>query len=139
MKDDAKKKTTEITTKPVLQFIVLCDGVSRPDQRGKISFIGVFDKFLRPGIIPHFSIAVGWKNGKGNFKFKMKLLTPDLKSLFETPDLNFKLNHETEAVRMNFDIEGINFATPGVYWIEVLLDGDTIQSIPLPVEKGASA
>ena len=66
MKGNAKKVKDEIV-KPTLQYLVLCDAVSMPDQRGKVSFIGVFDKFLRLGIIPHFAIAVGWKNGKGNF------------------------------------------------------------------------
>ena len=70
MKGNAKKVKDEIV-KPTLQYLVLCDAVSMPDQRGKVSFIGVFDKFLRLGIIPHFAIAVGWKNGKGNFKFNI--------------------------------------------------------------------
>lgn len=121
---------------PSLQFIILCDGVSMPDQRGKVSFIGVFDKFLRPGTIPHFAIVLGWKNGKGDHKFKMRLLDPDLKQLLETPDMELHLKHETESARADLNIDGMNFSKPGVYWVEVVLNDETIQSLPLPVEAG---
>ena len=123
MKGNAKKVKDEIV-KPTLQYLVLCDAVSMPDQRGKVSFIGVFDKFLRLGIIPHFAIAVGWKNGKGNFKFNIKLLDPELNLLFETPEMELPLTHETQAAPAYLSIDGMNFAKPGVYWIEVLLDNE---------------
>lgn len=134
MKKHKKEETEQI--KPSLQFVVLCDGVTNPDQRGKVSFIGIFDKFLRPGIIPHFSIAVGWKNGKGDFIFKLRLLNPDLKQLLMTPEMKLHLDHETASARADLNIDGMNFLKPGVYWVEVLLDEQTVQSIPLPVEPG---
>lgn len=130
-----KEKKIELIS-PTLQFIVLCDGVSMPDQRGKVSFIGVFDKFLRPGVIPHFSIAIGWKNGRGDYKFKMRLLDPDLKQLLETPDMELHLKHETESARADLNIDGMNFSRAGVYWVEIILNGETVQSLPLPVEAG---
>lgn len=135
-----KKQKDKIDTnqvKPSLQFIIPCDGVSAPDPRGKVSFIGVFDKFLRPGIIPHFTIAVGWKNGKGDYKFKLRLLDLELKQLLETPDMELHLKHETDSARVDLNIEGMNFAKPGVYWIEILLDNETVQSLPLPVEANS--
>lgn len=133
MKSKEKPTRSEIV-KPSLQFLVLCDAVSTQDQRGKVSFIGVFDKFLRTGIIPHFAITTGWKNGKGDFKFKIRLLDPNLKQIFETPEMEFHLKHETEAARADLNIDGMKFANPGVYWIEVVLDNETIQSVPLSVE-----
>lgn len=130
------KKTTPAIN-PSLQFLVLCDGVSQPDQRGKVSFIGVFDKFLRTGVIPHFVVAMSWKNGKGSHKFKLKLLDPDLNQIFITPDMNMQLKHETESARAFLSVDGMNFSKPGVYWIEVLLNDETVQSVPLPVEKNS--
>ncbi len=121
---------------PSLQFAVLCDGIVGPDQRGKVSFIGVFDKFLKPGVIPNFALAIGWKNGKGNFKFKVKLLDPELNQLFETHEMDVILKYETDAGRAFLNIGGMNFSKAGVYWIEILLDNETVQSIPIPVEEG---
>lgn len=129
-----KKRTESVI--PILQFVILCDMVSPPDQRGKVSFIGVFDKFLRPGVIPHFSVAVGWKNGKGEHKFKMRVLDPDLKQMVEIPEMQLHLKHETESARADLNIDGMNLAKAGVYWIEIVLNEETIQSIPLPVEAG---
>lgn len=136
VKNAANKQGEKI--KPVLQFAVLCDGITAPDQRGKVSFIGIFDKFIRPGIIPHFSLALGWKNGKGTFNHKVRLLNPDLKQLLESPDLPIELKHETQSARNVIDFNGMDFSKPGVYWVEILLEGETIMSIPLPVDKEVS-
>jgi len=140
VKINMKKKKENIieVTNPVLQFIVFCDGVSVPDQRGKVSFIGVFDKFLRPGVMPHFTIAIGWKNGRGDHKFKIRLLDPDLKQLLESPDMDLHLKHETASARADLNIDGMNFPNAGVYWVEIILNGETVQSLPLPVESGAT-
>ncbi|KKS12570.1 MAG: hypothetical protein UU67_C0049G0014 [Candidatus Daviesbacteria bacterium GW2011_GWB1_41_5] len=132
-----KKNKDKITnsTIPQLQFAVLCDGVTALDQRGKISFVGVFDKFLRPGIIPHFSLVIGWKNGRGMFNQRVKFLDPDLKQILETPDMPIELKHETDGTRSILNIDGMNFTSPGVYWIEILLEKETVLSIPFAVEK----
>ena len=131
---------TNDTTRPQLLFAVLCDGVTAPDQRGKISFVGVFDKLLRAGIIPHFSLAIGWKNGRGKFNQRVKILDPDLKLMFETPDMPIVVNHEAEGANSILNIDGMNFTVPGVYWIEILLEKETTLSIPLAVgENVASA
>lgn len=131
-----KKVETEERINPILQFAVLCDGVTEPDQRGKVSFIGIFDKFLRPGVIPHFALALGWKNGKGVFNHRIRLLDPDLKKILESPDMKFQLTHETQAARSVINLDGMNFSKPGVYWIEILLEQEAVLSIPLPVDAG---
>lgn len=130
-----EKPVTNEQIRPQLQFAVFCDGVTPPDQRGKVSFIGIFDKFLRPGIIPHFTLCLGWKNGKGHFVQSFRILDPNLKELLKSPDLPVDVKHETDSVRNVINIDGINFPTPGVYWIEILLEGETVTSIPLAVEN----
>lgn len=133
--DKKEKKIPEEKVVPILQFAVLCDGIAGPDQRGKVSFIGVFDKFLKPGIVPNFILALGWKNGKGHFKAQVKLLDPDLNQIFITPELDLIHKHETDAGRTFLNIAGMDFKKPGVYWVEILLNTETILSIPLPVEE----
>lgn len=123
---------------PSLQFSILCDGVAKPDQRGKLSVIGIFDEVLMPAIVPHFSLVLCWKKGIGKFKSQVKILDPKLKVMVSTPKVEVVLNHETQPGNQIFNFEGVNFAKAGVYWIEVVLDGETVQSIPVPVRKNAN-
>jgi len=126
-----KQKQASSVVLPQLQFAVLCDGATAPDQRGKISLVGIFDRFLRIGIIPHFSLVLGWKNGKGKFSRKVRFLDPDLKQIFETPEMEIKLEHETSGAREILNIDGINLQKTGVYWIEIILEKETVLSIPI--------
>lgn len=128
-------KNKEEIQKPMLQFAVLCDGVA-PVEKGKVAFVGVFDNFVKPTVVPHFALALGWKGGKGKFKHKVKFLDPDLNQMFETPEMEFELKHETSGARNVVNFDGMHFPKAGVYWIEILLERETIMSIPLPVMKG---
>lgn len=130
-KNNSKEKIT-----PNLQYAILCDGVTPPDQRGKVSFIGVFDKFLRSGVVPNFTLVIGWKNGKGTHTSKIRFLNPDLQEILQTPEISFTLKDETEPSKAILNLGQMNFSVPGVYWIEILMNDETIQSIPLPVEDG---
>jgi len=132
-----QKKANKTSKKiaPILQFAVLCDGVTKSDKRGKIAFIGVFDNFLRPTVIPHFALALGWKGGKGKFVHKVRFLNPELKEMLQSPEMEFVLKHETQGARNVVNFEGMNFPSPGVYWVEIILDGKNVMSIPLPVLK----
>lgn len=133
----AKEKKTDQTVNPILQFAVLCDGVTAPDQRGKVAFVGVFDNFLRPTLVPHFTLALGWKGGKGKFTHKIRFLDPDLTQMFESPKMEFELKHESQGARSIINFDGLSFSKPGVYWIEIFLGDNSIMSIPLPVlEEG---
>lgn len=129
-----EKKHDEKQISPVLQYLVLCDNVL-PDKNNKISLVGIFDRFLQPTVIPHFCIAMRWKKGVGSHKFCVKLLDPDLKEIFTTPNIDLTLRHETDSASVVLNIDGMNFNRSGVYWVEVFLNNETIQSIPIPVDE----
>ena len=118
--------------KPVLQFSVLCDGVASPDT--KAVFIGVFSSFIRPGNMAPFFVVNRWIYGKGDFRQKVAIKTPDLKHVIhEAPERKFSLKEEFGAHNIVNGFVNVNFEKPGVYWVEVSLDDEVVMSYPLPV------
>ncbi len=117
---------------PTLQFCVLCDNISNPPD-GKPVFSGVFDKIIRPSILPQFFIALRWINGFGEHKTTIKILDPELKAIFNSPDILFKLTHLVSSNDNILRFANFNFSKSGVYWIEILLDNETHSAFPLPV------
>lgn len=129
-KDEVK---TEETNKPVLQFSVLCDGVAK-GPGNKPVLIGVFNNFVRTGVIPQFFIVNRWIYGKGTFKQKIAIKDPDLaKSVAEVADQEFTLPDETTPVDLLSGFVNVNFEKSGVHWVEVSIDGEVVLSYPLPV------
>lgn len=133
----AKSKNTEAkieeTNKPVLQFSVLCDGVAK-GPGNKPVLIGVFNNFVRIGIIPQFFIVNRWIYGKGTFKQKIAIKDPDLtKSVTEVINQEFTLPDETTPVDLLSGFVNVNFEKGGVYWVEISVDDEVVLSYPLPV------
>ena len=126
-------QTIEKTSKPVLQFSVLCDGVAK-GQAGKPVFIGVFDNFVRTGVIAQFFIVNRWIYGKGKFKQKIDIKDPELnKNVVEIADQEFDLLSETSPANIITALVNAKFEKPGVYWVEVYLNNELVMSYPLPV------
>ena len=125
--------TPEESLEPTLQFCVLCDVVAG-GPGGKPAFIGVFDQFRRLGPIPQFFIVLRWINGLGSHSSSIRLLDPDLNSIFEPPEKHpMTLRWRTDVATVQFGIVNFQFPQPGVYWVEVLLNERSYASIPLPV------
>jgi len=126
----------EESLEPTLQFCVLCDVVARGPS-GKPAFIGVFDQFRRLGPIPQFFIVLRWIDGLGSHFSSMRLLDPDLNTIFEPPEKHpMTLKRRTDVATTQFGIVNFQFPQSGVYWVEVLLNEQSYASIPLPVFDG---
>lgn len=124
---------TEEMSKPVLQFSVLCDGVTK-GQSSKPVFIGIFDNFAHAGVIPQFFIANRWIYGKGKFKQKITIKSPELNSnIIEVANQEFILQNETSPANIFSGFVNVNFEKAGVYWVEIFLDDKLVMSYPLPV------
>ena len=132
-KNNTKQPAAEEKSKPILQFSVLCDGVAK-GQGGKPVFIGIFDNFVRTGVIPQFFVANRWIYGKGKFKQKIAIKDPELKSsIAEVADQEFVLQNETGPANIISGFVNVNFEKAGVYWVEITLDDELVMSYPLPV------
>jgi len=122
-------------TRPSLNFTILCDDV-RQEMGGKISLMGLFENIYSanfPAVHPRLAIINEWSEGQGEFEARMRLLSPDRKSVVRETASRIKLGgvhfrHRDASVHLNID-----FKTAGTYWIENYLDNELINSIPLKV------
>ncbi|MBI5412828.1 hypothetical protein HZA42_00590 [Candidatus Peregrinibacteria bacterium] len=132
-KDNTIQTAAEEKSKPILQFSVLCDGVAK-GQGGKPVFIGIFDNFVRTGVIPQFFIANRWTYGKGKFNQKIEIKNPELdKSIAEVANQEFILQNETSPANIISGFVNVNFEKAGVHWVQIFLDDELVMSYPLPV------
>lgn len=131
MGDERIEQNVEVYP-PVLQFCVLCDNVTNPPE-GKPVFSGVFSSITRPSILPQFFIALRWINGLGEHRMMVKILDPELKELFKSPNILFKLPHRASNIDVIFPFANFKFSKAGVYWFEILLNNENYSAFPLPV------
>jgi hypothetical protein len=130
-------KTFEQDIAPTLQFSVpyLSEG---EDERIR-SFVGIFYELPFPSFpTPKFSffLANGWANGKGKFKQKVRVLTPDRKNaIIETPDQDFDLKENTTPfMAVNYFAEMV-LPAPGTYWFQSFLNGRLVLEYPMVARK----
>lgn len=122
--------------KPRLSYTILCDDV-RQEMGGKFSLMGLFESIYAntfPAIHPRFAIVNEWIGGKGEFKVKIRILSPNKKEILSESEAILNLFSETQrhrdiSVRFN-----TTFATPGTYWLEMLLDNERVGLVPLPLQ-----
>jgi len=76
-----------------------------------------------------------WTEGKGEFEVRLRILSPDRKSILRETNSRIKLgeaSHRHRDISIHLNVE---FKNAGTYWIESMLDGETVNSIPLNVIK----
>lgn len=122
--------------KPRLQFSVPCLNIpedeSRPPSFEHIFYELPFPKF--PFQVDFF-LANGWTHGQGRFAQAVKLLDPDKAVLVETEAQTFELEKVTVPFMVINKFEGVQFARPGVYWFQILLDGQLALEYPLEIRQ----
>lgn len=121
---------------PDLQSSILCDDV-RQERNGKFILIGLFDAIAVPTfpiVYPRLFMVTRWCSGEGVFKQRTRVLKPDQQTvLVEGKDIPVHLlSPEATATNVEAFIN-VKFEEPGVYWIEILLDGDLKIRYPLRV------
>jgi hypothetical protein len=122
---------------PRLQFSILCDEVvAKPD--GKMVFWGVFgglSALAFPATHPRMFCATGWIGGSGEFHETVQLFSPDrTQALIE---LHHPINSPSifASTTNVYDLRGITFPEPGVYWMVVKLGQQVVLEYPLNVVR----
>ena len=121
--------------RPGLNFTIICDDV-RQEVGGKISLMGLFENIFAtqfPAVQPRLAIINEWSDGVGEFDAVLRVLSPDKKQILREAHTRLRLSdarykHRDISIHLN-----VEFKEPGTYWIENLVDGELINSIPLPV------
>ena len=120
---------------PDLQCSLLCEDI-RQEASGNFILLGVIN-FVRVPQLPvtAFKICVfnRWTAGVGQFNENVRLLAPDQTTVLRKGEVKFALqdaNHSATNVTVLGQVE---FAVPGVYFVEVLVDDVMKLRYPLPI------
>ena len=128
-----------------IQVALLCDAAT--DDNGKLNLLGAFDTiFARelPAIHPQCAVAlrVTFFNGdEGKRQLKLNLVDADGHSIMPPIEIPVEvtLPEDMHFGTRNFiiNIQQLKFAQPGLYSVDVTLDGQPQASIPLLVKHVA--
>ncbi len=125
---------------PDLQSSLLCDDV-RQERNGKFMLIGLFDVLgvtAFPGVFQRICLVNRWCCGRGAFTQQSRLVGPDGERVASGQEVQVRLPSE-EATATSVEIFlNVRLPTPGVYWVEVLLEGDLRLRYPLQARLVAS-
>ena len=118
---------------PDLQSSLMCDDV-RQERNGKFMLIGLFDVLnfpSFPAIFPRLCIVNRWCCGQGTFQQRSRVVDPDGGVLVEGKNVRVQLpSNDATATSVEFFLN-IRFEKEGVFWVEVLLEGDLRLRYPL--------
>src|ERR1041385_475097 len=120
---------------PDLQCSLLCEDI-RQESSGNFILLGILN-FVRVPQLPvtAFKICVfnRWTAGMGQFTESFRLLAPDQTTVLRKGEVKFALQDGSHAAT-NVTVFGqVEFATPGVYFVEVLVDDVMKLRYPLPI------
>lgn len=125
---------------PDLQMSVICDDV-RQERSGKFILIGLFDVIglpVLPAVFPRICIVNRWCCGQGVFKERTRIVGPDSGPVVsEGQEVAVQLSAAEASVTNVEFFMNVKFEREGVYWVEVILDGDMKLRYPLRVNRVA--
>ncbi len=130
-----------------IQVAVLCDAAT--DDNGKLNLLGAFDTIYTqhlPAIHPQCSIAlrVTFSNGdEGKHNLQLNFVDADGRSIAKFPPIPVEvaLPEDMHFGTRNFivNLQQLKFDNPGLYSIDLTLDGQPQASIPLLVRYNPPA
>jgi hypothetical protein len=131
-----------------IQVAVLCDAAT--DDNGKLNLLGAFDTIYTqqlPAIHPQCSIALRvtfFSGDEGKHELRMNFVDADGASImpdFPPIAVDVVLPEDMHFGTRNFivNIQQLKFENPGLYSIDVTLDGQPQASIPLLVRHNPPA
>jgi len=125
-----------------IQVAVLCDAAT--DENGKLSLLGAFDTIYAqqlPAVHPQCSIALRVTFtgvDEGTHQLKLNFVDADGRSVMPSIDIPVEvlLPGEAHFGTRNFiiNIQQLKFDVPGIFAIDISLDGQLHTSIPLMVK-----
>ena len=120
---------------PDLQCSLLCEDI-RQEVTSNLILIGVLQLIRVPQLpVTAFKICVvnRWTAGVGQFTESFRLLAPDQTTVLRKGDSKFALQDANQAQTNVTFLSQVEFATPGVYFVEILVDDVMKLRYPLPV------
>ncbi len=123
---------------PDLQSSLICDDV-RQERNGKFMLIGLFDAIHTetfPTTFAKLCLVTRWCSGEGTFTQRSRMMHSDQHTvLAEGKDVQVNLPSPEAAATSVEVFINVAFPEPGVYWVEILLDGDLKIRYPLRINQ----
>lgn len=120
---------------PDLQCSLVCDEI-RQEINGNLMLLGVITVVRVPQMpitVPQLFVFNRWTAGLGEFTETIRWLAPDQTTVLRKSDVRFALRDPGHnATNVSF-FGGLEFATPGVYSVEVLVDDVMKLRYPVPI------
>ena len=120
---------------PDLQCSLLCEDV-RQESSGNFILVGVLGYVRVPQLpVTAFKLCVfnRWTAGVGQFTEEVKLIAPDQTTEIRKSQVKFGLQDAAHNATNVTVLGQVEFKTPGIYYIEVLVDDVMKLRFPLPV------
>ena len=125
-----------------VQVAILCDAAT--DDNGKLNLLGAFDTIYAqqlPAVHPQCAVAlrVTFTAGdEGQHKLTLTFINADGRPVMPAMEIPvaLALPEDVYFVTRNFvvNIQQLKFVEAGLYSVDVLLDGQSLASIPLQVK-----
>ncbi len=128
-----------------IQIATLCDFAA--DYNGKMVISGTIDVLAAPAlpiVQPHCCLALRLcitPEDNGNHKFSVNIIDGDGKSLDEKmpidADMPVELPEDVPFLTRNLilNFQGLRFPEAGVYFIDISIDDELVQRIPIRTVK----
>ena len=130
-----------------IQVAVLCDAAT--DDNGKLNLLGAFDTIYTqqlPAIHPQCSIALRvtfFSGDEGKHSLQLNFVDADGRSIAKFPPIPVEvaLPEDMHFGTRNYivNLQQLKFDNPGLYSIDVSLDGQPQASVPLLVRHNPPA
>ena len=127
---------------PVVKLAVLCD-YALTSQDGKLSVLGIFSQMNMaqlPGVTPPYFAVVVLGLEQGNYSVRFGVVDPVGQQVLTDEAPEFDMDVETAGADTNLVIQFNNLplSRPGIYQIQMFLDGRLTHSLPLNVQAAMS-
>ncbi|HZU12917.1 MAG TPA: hypothetical protein VFB58_08765 [Chloroflexota bacterium] len=125
---------------PTVRLALLCDYALR-SQDGKLSAIGIFSSVGMaeiPGPSPPFFVVISVGLDRGTHPVSLGIVDPlGQQVLPEQPAFDVEVEAPGMDTELLFQFNGLPLPRPGIYQIQLFVEGRLVHSMPLSVQ-GAS-
>ena len=120
---------------PDLQCSLLCEDI-RQEVNGNFILVGILGAIRVPKVpVTALKLCVfnRWTSGFGQFVETVRLTGPDQTTVLRKGQVRFELRDADHHATNVTVLPQVEFATPGIYYMEVLVDDVMKLRFPLPV------
>ncbi|NQU40572.1 MAG: hypothetical protein HQ523_11510 [Lentisphaerae bacterium] len=123
---------------PDLQSSLLCDDV-RQERNGKFMLIGLFDGLgvpQYPAVFQKLCLVNRWCCGSGEFTQSSRIIGTDgVTVVTQGKDVALRLPNDMATATSVEIFLNVKLETPGIYWVEVMLNGNMRIRYPLQARE----